>query len=187
MERSSSSEERQYTLQELADSAGVSIRTIRYYIGEGLLPGPAGSGPQSHYTESHRKRLRAISLLKERFLPLREIRRELAGLDDAAIDHLISELDDRADDNRPPIAAAPMTTHDPAFDYIESALVRSPVNRRALREERTLTRAERPEQDERWRRIEIADGVELLIREDLYRRRRDYIDWLADWAEKVVD
>jgi len=92
VERSTDGNERQYTLQELADSAGVSIRTIRYYIGEGLLPGPEGAGPQSHYTESHVQRLRAIGMLKERYLPLKEIRRELTGLDDAAIDELIREM-----------------------------------------------------------------------------------------------
>ena len=100
MERISGGDERQYTLQELADSAGVSIRTIRYYIGEGLLPGPVGAGPQSHYTESHARRLQAIALLKDRFLPLREIRKQLTRLDDAAVDRLIIDLGggERAED-----------------------------------------------------------------------------------------
>ena len=51
MERSTDGSERQYTLQELADSAGVSIRTIRYYIGEGLLPqDPAFSRVFKYFT-----------------------------------------------------------------------------------------------------------------------------------------
>jgi hypothetical protein len=29
--------------------------------------------------------------------------------------------------------------------------------------------------------------VELLVRDDIYRRRRDRVDWLIDWARKVVD
>src|SRR5688572_21740162 len=86
------SDERQYTLQELATAAGVSVRTIRYYIGEGLLPAPVGAGPQSHYTDSHLSRLRAIGLLKDRYLPLKEIRRELSGLDDEQIDRFVSDL-----------------------------------------------------------------------------------------------
>ena len=87
------SDERQSTLQELATLAGVSVRTIRYYIGEGLLPAPAGAGPQSHYTQSHLNRLRAIGLLKDRYLPLKEIRKALSGLDDEQIDRMITDLD----------------------------------------------------------------------------------------------
>jgi hypothetical protein len=37
-----------------------------------------------------------------------------------------------------------------------------------------------------WRRIAIGDDAELLIREDAYHRRRDKIDWLIDWARKVL-
>ena len=187
MERRSHSDERQYTLQELADSAGVSIRTIRYYIGEGLLPGPEGAGSQSHYTESHRQRLRAIGLLKERFLPLREIRRELTGLDDAEIEQFIAGLGDDEPDVPAGAAAAPLAADDMALDYVDSALARSPARRRAIREPRRRARGEQPDPAERWRRIEIADGVELLVREEIYHRRKDQLDWLAGWARKVVD
>lgn len=193
------SNERQYTLQELADTAGVSIRTIRYYIGEGLLPAPEGAGPQSHYTESHAKRLRAIALLKDRYLPLREIRKELAGLDDAQIDRLIADLGgpetaSLADELSAPVAPVdPLFMHDeprPLYDalsYIDTALERGRSkpqrNRRSIREERA---APKPE-GEVWRKVAVAEGVELLVRDDIYRRRRDQIDWLVDWAKKVVD
>ncbi|MCC6705677.1 MAG: MerR family DNA-binding transcriptional regulator, partial [Thermomicrobiales bacterium] len=33
-----------YSLQELSDAAGVSPRTVRYYIAEGLLPPPEPAG-----------------------------------------------------------------------------------------------------------------------------------------------
>ena len=206
MERNSQSDERQYTLQELADSAGVSIRTIRYYIGEGLLPGPEGAGPQSHYTQSHAKRLQAIALLKDRFLPLKEIRRQLTGLDDAAIDRLIIDLDggelDELADMREPAAASASTPeideltfridsppkYDArALDYIDTALSRGSSRFRGIREGRGRTRSEERDEGERWRRIVVADGVELLVREETYQRRRDRIEWLIDWARKVVD
>jgi DNA-binding transcriptional MerR regulator len=206
VERNSQTDERQYTLQELADSAGVSIRTIRYYIGEGLLPGPDGAGPQSHYTQSHAKRLQVIALLKDRFLPLKEIRKQLAGLDDTAIDRLIidldgDELDGLADTHEP--AAAPARAADadeqafridapPKYDaralhYIDSALTRGPSRFRGIREGRGRMRSGERDEGERWRRIEVVDGVELLVREETYQRRRDRIDWLIDWARKVVD
>lgn len=187
-------DERQCTLQELADSAGVSIRTIRYYIGEGLLPGPEGAGPQSHYTHSHASRLRAIGLLKERYLPLREIRRALAGLDDAEIDGLIDELGGSRAPMREFSMPAPAAAGFPAEDnqiaesgaaydatsYIDRALASAP--------RRFEQRLQVPSvEGESWRRIEIADGAELLIREERYQRSRDELDWLLQWARKVID
>ncbi len=198
------SDERQYTLQELATDAGVSVRTIRYYIGEGLLPAPAGAGPQSHYTQSHLNRLRVIGLLKDRYLPLKEIRKALSGLDDEQVDRMITDLDgaDALDESNAlqdqtvvmsELAAAPAHSSEtpaPKYDalsYIEFALEQGRPGRdwarRSIREERAMPSAEA----ETWRKIEVADGIELLVRNDLYRRRRDRIDWLIDWARKVVD
>lgn len=197
-------DERQYTLQELATNAGVSIRTIRYYIGEGLLPAPVGAGPQSHYTQSHANQLRAIGLLKDRYLPLKEIRKALSGLDERGIEALIADLEGAdalsgmPDAEMPPglalsVPASPAfineeagLTYD-ALSYIDSALEsgrsRPEKRRRAVREERV----DRPLEGEVWRKIEVADGVELLVRDDLFRRRHDRIEWLVDWARKVVD
>ena len=50
----------QLELAELADQAGVSIRTVRYYIQAGLLPRPEARGPGAHYTDEHLERLRLI-------------------------------------------------------------------------------------------------------------------------------
>ena len=41
------------TLAELTEAADVSVRTVRYYIAEGLLPPPEGSGPGSAYARGH--------------------------------------------------------------------------------------------------------------------------------------
>jgi hypothetical protein len=38
-----------------------------------------------------------------------------------------------------------------------------------------------------WRRIPLGPDAELLVREEVYRRRRDRIDWLLGWARKVFD
>ncbi len=69
-----------YRLSELVQLSGVTPRTIRFYIAEGLLPPPEGNGPAAVYTAEHRDRLRLIGLLKDRYLPLKEIRRQLATL-----------------------------------------------------------------------------------------------------------
>ena len=38
-----------YSLTELADLAGVTPRTVRYYLAQGLLPAVGQSGPGSKY------------------------------------------------------------------------------------------------------------------------------------------
>src|SRR4029450_12323962 len=38
-----------YAIGELADLGGISRRTIRYYVQEGLLPPPLGLGRGNHY------------------------------------------------------------------------------------------------------------------------------------------
>ena len=83
--------EREYTLQELADLTGVTPRTVRYYIAQGLLPSPDGAGPAARYGERHVGRLRLVRRLQREHLPLAEIRSRLADLDDVAIAGLLAE------------------------------------------------------------------------------------------------
>src|SRR5215216_5219614 len=87
-------DEPRYTLNELTDEAGVSVRTVRYYIAEGLLPPPVGAGPRSGYTVGHLDRLRLIGQLKDAYLPLKEIRRRVAGLSDAEVRQRLASTED---------------------------------------------------------------------------------------------
>jgi|SRR5579884_531373 len=104
-------------LAELASTAGVSPRTIRYYIAEGLLPPPVGAGPRSAYTPAHLDRLRLIGRLKDAYLPLKEIRRQLAGLDDAAVRRALGLQDEALGAAAQPATAAPP----PALGPLDSA------------------------------------------------------------------
>ncbi|MER3438078.1 MAG: hypothetical protein C4346_11115, partial [Chloroflexota bacterium] len=83
---------RHYSLAELAEEAGVSVRTVRYYIAEGLLPPAHIAGARSSYTQAHLDRLRLIGQLKAAYLPLKEIRRRLAGLDDEEVHRLVTDM-----------------------------------------------------------------------------------------------
>ena len=64
-------------LTELAEAAGVSARTVRYYVQRGLLPAPDFRGKDTVYGADHLIRLRAIRRLQERYLPLDAIQVEL--------------------------------------------------------------------------------------------------------------
>ena len=71
--------DRKLSIGELADLAGVSRRTVRYYVQRGLLPPPLGAGRGHYYTGEHLQRLLAIKLLQDRGLSLDEIERQLTG------------------------------------------------------------------------------------------------------------
>jgi DNA-binding transcriptional MerR regulator len=81
----------QMGLNTLAERADVSPRTVRYYIHNGLLPGPTTRGPKAGYTQAHLDRLLMIRRLQEQYLPLAEIRRVLAELDDEAVSRGLQE------------------------------------------------------------------------------------------------
>lgn len=72
--------ETEYSLDELSKLAGVTPRTVRYYIVEGLLPPPLTTGRNATYSQEHLDRLNAIASMKEMYLPLREIRHRLNTL-----------------------------------------------------------------------------------------------------------
>lgn len=68
---------KEWKLTELAEAAGVSPRTVRYYVQRGLLAAPPFKGPDTVYGEEHLVRLKAIRVLQARFLPLDAIQVEL--------------------------------------------------------------------------------------------------------------
>ena len=70
-------EEPRYGIEELAALGGVTRRTVRYYVQEGLLPAPLGVGRGRHYGEEHLARLQGVKALQEKGLSLEEVRREL--------------------------------------------------------------------------------------------------------------
>jgi DNA-binding transcriptional MerR regulator len=230
-------DEQRYTISELANSANVSVRTVRYYIGEGLLPPAVNAGAGSYYTGNHLDRLRLIAKMKEGYLPLREIRKQLADLDGEVIKHFANQEIQEAAGVVPPAPQAPAfhaTAHrgataealgfiagredirpsppEPqstgtAVEYIANVLKGVSTRRRTPWTYAKLevpptpipepdTEPEQPSQIAAaevsvadtavWRRITISDSAELLIREEMYGRRRDKVDWLVDWARKVL-
>ena len=65
-------------ISELSEAAEVTPRTVRYYIGVGLLPRPSTAGGGAKYGAEHLRHLRAIARMKEERLTLSEIREALA-------------------------------------------------------------------------------------------------------------
>lgn len=84
--------EKTYNLRELSREADVTERTVRYYIKEGLLPPPQGSGPFSRYGYEHWLRLQFIKRLKDEYLPLSEIKNLLDSRSTEELDELARQI-----------------------------------------------------------------------------------------------
>ena len=67
------------SVEDLAVRTGVTVRTIRYYQSEGLLPPPARSGREARYGQAHVERLDRIAELQARGLRLQAIADVLDG------------------------------------------------------------------------------------------------------------
>ena len=68
-----------YSIQDLADLADVSRRTVRYYVQEGLIPAPLGVGRGPHYAQAHLVRLLQVKELQSSGRSLDEIRATVDG------------------------------------------------------------------------------------------------------------
>ena len=64
-------------IAELAELGGVSRRTVRYYIQEGLLQPPYGVGRGNHYGPEHLDRLLGVKAMQEKGWSLGRIRSDL--------------------------------------------------------------------------------------------------------------
>lgn len=180
-------EKEEFLIHELAEKAGVTVRTIRYYTIEGLLPQPVIHGKFAYYTKDHLHRLELIRQLKDAYLPLREIRQTMSTLSEEEVQE---RLKDRQPGERPqmelPVAVV-LEGGAKALDYIARLMDRQSILRApgykpkappvqiqesqpayasALTGEPDPPAKKRsPVEGESWRRIELAPGLELHIRQ----------------------
>lgn len=78
-----------YTVDELAATTGMTVRTTRYYAGLGLLPPPSRRGRMAYYSAQHRARLELIRALQEHGFTLAAIEKYLSRIPpDASVEDL---------------------------------------------------------------------------------------------------
>ena len=206
-------DDERYSLTELADLAGVTPRTVRYYLAQGLLPSVGQTGPGSKYGTHHLMRLRLIRRLQGEHLPLAEIRRRLEGLSDADIVTL-STVDepaaptDSALDYLRTVLAAPsgparmsVAVPPPPGPMAASASFAQPLMRRTEAAETAPrypsdapaastvapTATPAPAERSQWERIALAPDVELHIRRPLTRTQQKGIDRLVTIARELLE
>lgn len=176
-----------YLIHELADKVGISVRTIRYYISEGLLPAPDIKGRYATFTEEYRLRLELILKLKEAFLPLKEIRDRIVGLNPAEVKQLLDEFDSPhggSEGFQPSPAPSSQVIKerplDSALEYLAGINRDHETDQSAFRNEQIRlplslkAQPRTPPEVETWQRITLAPGLELHVRpaeEPFYRER----------------
>lgn len=152
------------TINVLAESAGVSTRTIRYYIAQGLLPPPKGGGRGAAYTEMHLGYLNRIRELQAEHLPLAEIRHQLEELSDRELTRLSRKGAQLARETATVVA-------DDASDSDDSDDERGSSRR--------LSTIDFPQSN--WQRLQVSDNIEIHVRRPLSREaNRKLADLLTE-------
>lgn len=153
-----------YTLSELCETAGVSERTVRYYVTQGLLPSP-GSGRGVRWSQEHLERLRLILELKDKHLPLSEIRQRLEAMSDSEVSALLANQQ----------AEQSATS---AMDYVQQVLAgirpsSAPPRKKAAPARASASAPAAPAQQattrSTWERVTLDQDVELHVRRPLSR------------------
>jgi DNA-binding transcriptional MerR regulator len=178
-----------YTLDSLAKLAGVTPRTIRYYIAQGLLPAPDFAGSATRYDDTHVALLRAIKRMQADHLPLASIRDRLGGIapDElarlaeptwqpapdrgAALDYIREVLGGDAHPRPPEPGELDTTVHATAFRMM-SAPVPAPSPPSA-------PSAPAPGGRSQWERIALEPDIELHVRRPLTRQQNRRLERLV--------
>ena len=194
------------TIEDLSKSSGLSLRTLRYYMSEGLLPGPDTAGKYASYSQEHMDRLAMIQRLKKLHLPLKEIRHLLENMTEEDMGKILKYQDNFSLESRKKRIREKEKKSKPAEDlnaleYIRELEKRQsrvrriaesppayapPKPGRSLNQSMVGPTDRTPRTEpERWTKIILAEGVELNIKEPLAKKLIKEIGALTALAEKL--
>ncbi|RKT38048.1 MerR family transcriptional regulator [Thiocapsa rosea] len=165
-------------INSLSRTADVPVRTIRYYLAEGLLPSPNGRGPAASYSREHLDRLRLIRRLQDAHQPLALIKSRLAGLDPAGVAQALAEVEG-AVSNEPRSAA----------DYVRRVMARSSQGETIPETPPTHgadeAAASKTPTRSTWERITLHPDIELHVRRPLARADQRRLEALLEQAKRL--
>lgn len=171
-------------LRELSERAGVTVRTVRYYVQQGLLPSPVAAGPATRYGHGHLDRLRLIRKWQDEYLPLAVIRQRISDLSDEEVAGAVAEREAGT-------GGAPSDAGKAVLEYIRS------LKGRGDREAPPPTVASAPAaaaanppavslKRSTWEVVELAPDVQLQVRRPLTREANRRVERLIEAARKIL-
>ena len=199
---------KEFTLEDLSTITGLTLRTLRFYMQEGILQGPDTHGKNARYSQKHLDQLEVIQRLKNLHVPLQEIRHLLNNITPQEITRLRKyqeKLQPTLNEDKSIYAMEP-PTYKPgssALNYIRS-LEKKWNNYQVLSEPNIdLSRNSPPapassaipvnEQyllfdiQETWSRITIEDGIELNVRQPKEFEEQEKIVKLVEYARDLFE
>jgi DNA-binding transcriptional MerR regulator len=193
-------QENKFLINDLAKQANTTVRTIRYYTSEGLLPQPITDGKYAYYDENHLRRLELILRMKEAYLPLKEIRQIMLSLSDEDVINRLKEqvLQDKKEDYKSANHISRKNKGSDAVEYISNIMETqtkyrstefqssrppqsSPVPDRNFQIPLPIS----PNDVENWQRIILAPGVEMHLQYPTDSDTSHRIQQLISFAKKI--
>jgi Ca-activated chloride channel family protein len=174
----------EHSINDLAKLVGVSPRTIRYYIEEGLLPEPHGSGRRQRYGREHEARLRVAKALRDLGLTVKGVRIALASTPIAVLEKRLAAL---------PRDVAPEQVGELLGDLWQSPPPPPAMASRSILGSLSYGEPTPPyrlsahghgERAGHWFRVSLAPGVELHYQLSDDERRQSAIEGIVRDAEK---
>ncbi len=156
-----------FDIQELADRAGLSVRTVRFYQAEGLLAAPGTRGKASRYGQADLRRLILIKRLQQQRLTLAEVRARVVALDAEGVESELALLG---------------AGRSGAAAYARSVRLGTPSH---TGPGGGLRRGAAP-QTTTWDRIAISPQIELHIRRPLSRPEQNLVERLVALARTTL-
>ena len=163
-----------YSINDLAEASGISVRTLRFYLAQGLLPAPVRKGRLTRYPATTHQRLLVLKRLRAAHMPLADIRERLDAMPEEefrdpilrGIEHQMALSVGRA---LPPVTRPP--------DELEAFWPASP---RMFAERPSGARTQ-------WERIFLEPGVELHVQRPLNRLASKRVDRLVGFARELAE
>jgi DNA-binding transcriptional MerR regulator len=196
------------TLEDLAKQSGLPLRTLRFYIQEGILQGPDTHGKYARYSQQHLDRLKLIQRLKNLRLPIQEIRHLLNNMTPDEISQIRQFQDDLnpanylsfSEDINETIPTSPGSS---ALDYIhdlergrenikpftkhyaEDSIDMNKMSFPPAPETIKKRKTKEVKDQEMWKRVVIDEGIELNVREPMNSEEEEKVKKLIELAQKL--
>lgn len=195
-------ETERYLINELAKLTKTTIRTIRYYTAEGLLPQPESDGKYAYYDENHRHRLELILQMKAAYLPLKEIRQIMLSLSDEEVKQRLMEhvLPEKKEEAKRSKNLTSNKKESDALNYISTILETQTRYRTnefqsknpALKNQNVTFFSQSPlpidpADVENWQRVLLTPGVELQLRYPTDAETSNRVQQLIRYAKKLFN